>query len=300
MDLSIVIVSYNVKDYLLACLRSIYAQAAEVALEVIVVDNASSDGTVEAVRDAFPQVQLLANRENLGFARGNNLGLRASGGRYVLFLNPDTEVGEGALAGLVRLAEAHPEAAAFTCRLLNPDGSLQHSCFHFPNLRMAFYGFFPLVPMDSPANGRYPAEQYERLFQPEHVLGACLMFRRRVLEELGGWDERFFMYFEETDLCYRLWRAGHVILYTPEVSIVHYGGRSTAPLPEKMSVAFYRSQSYFYRKHYSPWAFLALKGIVLGGLLFWTARTCRGFLRRRIGGAQFLARLASYGRILLA
>lgn len=300
MDLSIIIVSYNVKGYLLACLRSIYAQAAKMSLEVIVVDNASTDGTVEAVRDAFPQVQLLANRENLGFARGNNLGFRASSGRYVLFLNPDTEVNEGALAGLVRLAEGHPEAAAFTCRVLNPDGSLQHSCFHFPNLRMAFYGFFPLVPMDSPANGRYPPEQYEHPFRPEHVLGACLMFRRAVLEELGGWDERFFMYFEETDLCYRLRRAGHVILYTPEVSIVHYGGRSTGALPEKMSVAFYRSQSYFYRKHYSPWAFLALKAIVFWGLLFWTARTCRGFIRRRISKAQCLARLDSYGHILLA
>jgi len=317
MDLSIIIVSYNVKDYLLACLRSIYSWPAAdkshssitvrgnetrpaASFEIILVDNASTDGTVEAVRSSFPQVRVLANQENVGFARSNNQGLRASSERYVLFLNPDTEVGQGTLTGLLRLAQTHPEASAFTCRVLNPDGSLQHSCFHFPSLKMAFYGFFPLVPMDSVANGRYLAEQFERFFQPEHVLGACLMFRREALVELGGWDERFFMYFEETDLCYRLKRAGHITLYTPEVSIIHYGGRSTAAVPEKMSVAFYRSQSYFYRKHYSPFAFLALKAIVFFGLLFWKARTCKGLIRRRITWAQFRARLESYVRILLA
>lgn len=300
MDLSIIIVSYNIKDYLLACLRSINSQPADMALEVILVDNLSSDGTVGAVQSAFPQVRILANQENVGFARGNNQGLRASSGKYVLFLNPDTEVGKGALAGLLRLAQEHPEASAFTCRVLNPDGSLQHSCFHFPSLKMAFYGFFPIVPMDSVANGRYPEGQFNRIFRPEHVLGACLMFRRDALVELGGWDERFFMYFEETDLCYRLKHAGQITLYTPEVSIIHYGGRSTAAVPEKMSVAFYRSQSYFYRKHYSVPKFLALKGIVSFGLLFWTSRTCKGLIRRRITWAQFRARLDSYVRILFA
>jgi hypothetical protein len=300
MDLSIIIVSYNVKDYLLGCLRSIYREPPVATFEVIVVDNVSADGTVEAVRGAFPQVKLLASQKNLGFARGNNLGLRESSGDLVLFLNPDTEVGPGALAGLVRLAEGHPEVAAFTCRLLNPDGTLQHSCFHFPSLAMAFYGFFPFVSMDSVANGRYPAEQFALPFQPEHILGACLMFRRQALVALGGWDERYFMYFEETDLCFRLRRAGMVALYTPEVSVIHYGGRSTVAAPEKMSVAFYRSQGCFYRQHYSSFVLVALKVIVCFGLLFWTARSAKGFLRRRITWGQFRARLASYAQILIA
>ncbi len=299
-DLTIIIVSYNVKEYLLTCLKAIYRQQSDVSLEVVVVDNVSGDGSVEAVQDRFPQVKLIANTTNVGFARGNNQGLGASSGRYVLFLNPDTEVGPGTLAGLVRFADAHAQAAVFTCRLTNSDGSLQHSCFRFPNLRMAFYGFFPLVPIDAVINGRYPGEYYNRIFEPEHILGACLTIRRTALDAIGGWDDRFFMYFEETDLCFRLRRAGYMSLYTPEYSTIHYGGRSTAAVQEKMSVAFYRSQAHFYRKNYGSLKFVALKTIVLGGVSFWAARSAKNFVQGRIAWSLFRTRLGGYWQILWA
>lgn len=300
MDLSIIIVSYNVRMYLLACLEAVYRQMVDISLEVIVVDNVSGDGSVEAVRAAFPQVKLFANAENIGFARGNNQGVRESSGRYVLFLNPDTEMGRGTLAGLAHFADVHPEASVFTCRLSNSDGSLQHSCFHFPSLRMAFYGFFPLVPTDSVANGRYPREYFDHVFGPEHILGACLMIRREALDAIGGWDDGFFMYFEETDLCYRLQRHGYMSLYSPDFSVVHHGGRSTGAEREKMSVAFYRSQAHFYRRNYGLLRFVALKGVVLFGLLFWTARSCKNYLQRRIDGRLLKTRLVGYWEILRA
>jgi N-acetylglucosaminyl-diphospho-decaprenol L-rhamnosyltransferase len=300
LDLSIVIVSYNVRDYLLACLDSIYRQGADLKMEVIVVDNVSADGSVEAVKTRFPQVRLIANVQNVGFARGNNQGWAASQGRYVLFLNPDTELGAGTLEGMLTLADAHPQEAIFTCRLLNSDGSWQQSCFRFPTLRMAFYGFFPLVPMDAVANGRYPAQCGQRDFSPEHILGACLLLRREAMQAVGGWDERFFMYFEETDLCYRLRRAGYRSLYTPAFTVTHHGGRSTAPVQEKMSVAFYRSQAYFYRKNYGLARLALLKAIVFAGVLFWAARSTRGTLRGRISAALYRTRLASYWRIFWA
>lgn len=300
MDLSIVIVSYNAVDYLLGTLASIAQHPPTCAYEVFVVDSASSEPVPARVREAYPWVKVIASPENIGFARSNNLALQQAGGRLVLFLNPDTLVHEGSLDGLVAFADAHPQAAAYTCRLINPDGSLQMSCFHFPSLHMAFYGFFPRVPMDSEANGRYPAAAFDTEFAVEHALGACLMLRRDALEAVGGWDGRYFMYFEETDLCYRLTQRGLSTLYTPAVSIVHYGGGTTASVKEKMSVAFYRSQSYFYRKNYPWWRFVALKIIVFFGLGYWAARTLKNYLQRRIDGELFRTRFSGYAKILVA
>ncbi len=300
MDLSIIIVSYNVQDYVRECLTSIFAQPPQLAFEVIVVDNVSRDRTVEIVQEEFPGVTLICNQENVGLAAATNQGVEVSTGRYVLYLNPDTRLDPGTLEGLVRFAGTRPDAAAFTCRVRNPDGSLQHSCFRFPGLGQAWYGFFPVVPMDSVQNGRYPEDYYERLFEPEHVLGAFLMVRRATLERIGAWDPGFFMYFEETDFCYRLRRAGLKALYVPQFSFVHYGGRSTAQVSEKMSVAFYRSQARFYLKHYGIPKYLALKAVVLVGLAFWLARSCLSFARGRIDWLLLRTRLGGYARILFA
>jgi GT2 family glycosyltransferase len=299
MDLSIILVSYNVKTYLLGCLDSIYRTTSGIAFEVVVIDNASTDGSVEAIQHSFPQVNLIRNPSNSGLAAAMAQGVSASTGRYVLYLNPDTEILDGTLAGMLRFADAAPDAAGFSCRLLNRDRSLQHSCFRFPNLRMAFYGFFPSVPMDSVANGRYPPECYDTVFEPEHVLGAFLMVRRSAIEEVGGWDARFFMYFEETDFCYRLTQSGHAIRYCPDFSVIHYGGRSTSQIQEEMSVEFYRSQARFYRKNYGLVKVVALKAIVMLGLAFWAARSSASFVRGRIGGALLRTRLVNYVRILL-
>src|SRR5690242_7620125 len=152
MDLSIILVSYNVKDYLLSCLKSIYEQTAGIDYEVIVIDNASRDDSVKAVRENFPQAALIENAHNPGLAGAMSQGVDASTGRYILYLNPDTEMIGNTLGGIVKFADSQPDAAGFACKILNPDRTLQHSCFRFPTLKMAYYGFFPNVPMDSVEN----------------------------------------------------------------------------------------------------------------------------------------------------
>lgn len=297
-ELSVVVVTYNSAETIDACLRSLQDGGARI--EVVVVDNASVDGTAELVAARHPWVRLLRNERNDGFARGCNRGWRLTRAPYVLLLNPDTEVHPGALRALLAFAETHPRAALVGPRILNPDGSLQHSCFRFPSLRMVVTGFFGLIPLDSPANGRYPLEAYAEAHQVEHLLGACLLARRAAVEQAGLLDESFYMYFEETDLCYRLRAAGWENWYTPAATVTHRGAHSTAREPERMSAEFYRSQARFYRKHYSIARYLGLKLLSILGVSYWTARTIRGLLRGRVSRATFWRRLWSYWVIVWA
>lgn len=297
-ELSVVIVTYNSAETIEACLESIAIGGAEA--EIVVVDNASADGTAALVAKRFPDVHLIANRSNLGFGRGVNLGWRETNAPFALLLNPDTVVRPGATRALLEFARAHPRAALVGPRILNADGSLQHSCFRFPSLRMVVTGFFGLVPLDDPRNGRYRVEEYERPHPVEHLLGACLLVRRAAADEVGLMDESFYMYFEETDLCYRTRAAGWENWYTPSTTVVHQGAHSTSREPERMSAAFYRSQARFYRKHYDPRRLLAFKALSVLGVGYWTARTARGVLRRRVSAETFRRRLASYWAIVWA
>lgn len=299
MDLSVIIVSYNVAGYLLDCLESILGQPSRLQYEVIVVDNASADGTVEKVRQAFPQVQLIANPDNPGLSRATNQALRQATGRYVLYLNPDTRVGPGALDRLVAFADAHPDASLFGCRLLNPDGSLQAPCYRFPTLRMTLFTFFPWVPIDSPANGRYPRECYDRVFEPEHILGAALTVRRQAVDALGGWSEDFFLYFEETDFCYRANKAGYKSLYCPDAWVIHHGDCSTSQTPDRMRLQFYRSESLFYARNYPLYRRIALRGIRWLGLSYWVVRDVSRLLRGQLGVRELARQAVLYARILV-
>ena len=297
-ELSVVVVTYNSSETIAACLESIGAGGAPA--EVVVVDNASTDGTAALVAERFPQVRLIANARNEGFARGANRGWRETSAPHVLLLNPDTELRPNASRALLECARARPRAALIGPRILNADGSLQHSCFRFPNLRMAVTGFFGLLPLDSPANGRYRPEAYEEPHPVEHLLGACLLVRRAAAEQVGPLDESFYMYFEETDWCYRMRAAGWENWYTPDAVVVHRGAHSTSREPERMSAEFYRSQARFYRKHYRPAAYIALKVLSLLGVGYWTARTMRGALRGRVSTSTLCRRLVSYWMIVWA
>jgi GT2 family glycosyltransferase len=268
--------------------------------EIVVVDNASDDGTAVLVRERFPNVTLLENPTNEGFGRAANRGWRETTAPYVVILNPDTELRPGAAWALLDFAAAHPRAGLVGPRVLNADGTLQHSCFRFPSLKMVLTGFFGLLPLDSPANGRYRPDEYERPHPVEHLLGACLLVRREAAEQVGLLDDGFYMYFEETDLCYRLRRAGWESWYTPDATVIHHGAHSTSREPERMSAAFYRSQARFYQKHYRLPAYLALKALSVLGVTYWTARTARGLLRRRVSAATARRRLASYWSIIWA
>ncbi len=253
--IAVCIVAWNVKEDLLACLRSLFPAAEGVPVEVIVADNASADGTVDAVREEFPQVELICNDSNLGFAAATNQAMAAASGQFLLLLNPDTVLPEGALGELLEAADAHPQAGIIAPKLLNPDGSLQHSCRRFPTpaaalFRHTFLGrLFP--------NNRWAAEYvmadwpHNEAREVDWVSGACMLIRRELYEEIGALDEGFFWGCEDVDYCLRGHRAGWKVVYTPRPAIVHRIGASSDKRPTRTVIDFHRSMQRLHRKHFA-------------------------------------------------
>jgi len=301
--LTAVVVSYNVRALLEACLvslRDAVAAAPDVPTRVVVVDNASTDGSAAMVRERFPEVELRALDRNLGYGGGCNVVLRGLDTPYVLLLNPDTEMRGDAPAALVRFLEAHPAAGVVGGRLVYPDGGFQHSAFAFPNLAMSFLDFFPLNHRltESRVNGRYPRGWYGQAFRVGHPLGACMCLRRAAVEAAGPFDEGFFMYAEELDLCWRIREAGWQVWYTPDATIVHHAGASTQQLRGEMLVQLHRSRYRFFAKHYGPLFGAMARGVVGLGVLRDLATAAAGRLRGRLSGAEWRERREVYGRVL--
>ncbi len=271
MDLAIVTVSYNTRELLAECLASAQMGIARSRLEagVWVVDNASQDGSPEMVRQQFPAVHLLEPGRNLGFAAGNNYALAHLDPppRHVLFLNPDTQVLADALAELVGFLDGAPAAGACGAALRYPDGSFQHAAFAFPGLAQILLDFFPLHGrlLESRLNGRYPRAWYERgePFPVGHPLGAALLVRGEALAQVEGFDEGYFMYAEEVDLCWRLQQRGWRIFCVPRAQIVHHVGQSTRQYRNPMFVALWRSRIRLFRRMrgegYLRWVRLAVR-----------------------------------------
>jgi len=309
MDLAIVIVSYNTRELLADSLDSVFAglKPSGLAGQVWVVDNGSADGSAEMVRQRFPAVRLLALRDNLGFAAGNNTALRemeaghSLAPRHVLFLNPDTLILEDALGALVRLLDSTPDLGAAGARLVNRDGGFQHSAFGFPGPAQIFFDFFPVHHrlLNSRLNGRYPRRLYEqgRPFAVDHPLGAALMVRATVLAEVGAFDERFFMYCEEIDLCRRIKEAGWLIYCVPEARIVHLVGQSTQQSRERMFVELWRSRFLMYGKHESRSFLRVARALVRFGLRAEERRARTDLSRGTIDAAQMERRLAAYREV---
>jgi N-acetylglucosaminyl-diphospho-decaprenol L-rhamnosyltransferase len=299
MDLSVVIVSYNTRELLRGCLGSVLADVDPgLEHEIIVVDNASADGSAAMVRNGFPQVRLLANAQNRGFAASNNQAIEQSSGQYVFLLNPDTLVRRGAVGRLMALLEERRDVGVVGPKLLFPDGGFQHSAFTFPTLAMIFLDFFPLHHrlLDSRINGRYPRRLCEGAepFPIDHPLGAALMVRRQVIDDVGLLDESFFMYCEEIDWCLRIKEAGWRILCDPRAEIVHHVGQSTGQFRDEMYVEIHRSRYRLYHKHYSAAFRRAARGLVTLGMCSQELRarwaTARGHLDRR----DFETRMRAY------
>jgi len=232
MKLSVVILCWNDLKVITDCLKSIYTTTKSTEFEVVVSDNGSTDGSIEFIRANFPQVRLIENGRNLRFAKGNNVGIQASRGEYVLILNPDTIMHEGALNRLVAFADKHPEAGAFGCRVMNADGKTYQGCiWPLPTPRSEWISALGLGALgylsDALGPGWYLTWKGETERAVGYPAGCCLLVRGELLKRLGGFDEKFFYYFEETDLCHRIWDAGFSVLYTPEASITHLGGQST-------------------------------------------------------------------------
>lgn len=253
MRLSIVIVSWNVREQLHDCIRSIMQNASKADCEVIVVDNASSDGTVESVRRDFPEVALVVNDQNRGFARANNQGIARSSGEYVLLLNPDTVVHEGALGLLIDFMDRHPAVGACGPKLLNEDGTTQPSVRHFPTLRSTFYFYtvFRFLGVFRRHYKTWRMKDFDHSSQMDvdQIMGAAMMLRRSALEQMGGMDEAFFMYYEEVDLCYRLRQANWRIVFMPEARITHLGGQSIRQIQGQKRIMTLRSLLTLLRKH---------------------------------------------------
>jgi GT2 family glycosyltransferase len=261
-SLSILIVNWNVQDYLKKCLDSIYQNPPRSSFEIIVVDNASQDQSVAMLRADYPEVKIIAHPANLGFAAGNNLALENASGQYVLLLNPDTLVFPQTIDLLVQALEANPRLAACGSRYLNPDQSLQASCYPLPTLQREFWRMFHLdriVPL-----GRYDMRAWDQDAprEVEVLQGASLLLRRAVLEQVGFLDPAYFMYTEEVDLCYRIQKAGWKLAYVPRSVIIHYGGQSTNQIAAAMFLHLYKSKIHFFRKHFGAGAVWIYKSIL--------------------------------------
>ncbi len=239
MKLSIVILCWNDRKVIADCLQSIFSNTHSTEFEVIVPDNGSTDGSVEFIRRSYPQVQVIENGRNLRFAKANNVGIRASQGEYVLILNPDTIVHDGTLDRLIEFADQHPECGAFGCRVLNADGSYQVSARPFASFKGEWIAALYMRWLGRVSqwftSDSYPAWYGTTERHVDWVSGCFILVRSAVLKAIGGFDEQFFYYYEDMDLCRRVRQAGYPILYVPNVTITHLGGQSTkgrfTPLP---------------------------------------------------------------------
>ena len=254
MDLSICTANLNTKDLLRQYLESLYENTSGLGLEVIIVDNGSTDGSVEMLQQAFPQVRLIQNPTNVGVSKAYNQTFRAARGRYVACLNTDIIVLPSALLTMYRFLEDHPAVGAVGCKLLNADGSLQHSCGHTPTLlglTMQSLGLSRLFPRN-----RFFARflmtywDHDKVRQVDQPAAACFMMRRQALEEVGLFDERFFVYFEDVDWCYRAKMAGWPIYFLPQAQVIHLGGRSSEQIFDVRIKTRYESQLRFFQKYH--------------------------------------------------
>ena len=266
--LSILVVSYNTRELTLACLGSVYAQTAGLDFEVILVDNASEDGSAAAIKGAFPQVTVIESAENLGFARANNLAGRSASGEYLLLLNSDTVVLDHAINRILEFAEQHLDAGIVGGRTFFEDGSLNASSCHG---RQTPWSLFCL------GTGLAAVFRGSRWFDPESlgawqrdtvaevdaVSGCFLLIRRELWDKLGGFDESFFMYGEDMDLCLRAWKSGTKCMITPDARIIHHGGRSERVRSEKM-LRLFQAKAQLIRKHWprrSAWFGIRMLGL---------------------------------------
>ena len=232
MMLTIGIVNYHTEDYIIRCLRSIYKYLPRYKFEVYIVDNGSNKEKIRKILEEFPEVKFIKNRENVGFARACNQIFYRSRSKYILYLNPDTEVTEGAIDALIQFMDKHPEAGVGGAKLLYFDGDLQLSCRRFPTIWNVFFGrksiFAKYLPYNRFTRSYMLSElDYSKVQEVDWVVGAAIIVRKKALEEIEGFDERFFLYVEDVDLCYRLRQNGWKIYYIPDSIIKHHLGVST-------------------------------------------------------------------------
>lgn len=268
VDLSIVIVSFNTKALLSSCIDSILKYTKNIKFEIVVVDNNSEDGSAETAKKLGARV--IKNKSNLGFAMANNQGLKISKGKYILFLNSDTLISSNVLSDMIVFLDQNPKAGIATCSLLFKNGNLQSTGGYFPTLPRVFMWmmFLDDIPwFDMMITSYHPHKNYFKSFHKQDwVTGAFLLTKRGILDRIGGWDESYFMYVEEVDLCFRIKKLGYEVWYSPIWNIIHYGGASSKT-NELSLISEYEGVKKFYKKHYPLWQFPILRIILKIGAL---------------------------------
>lgn len=256
IDVSIIIVNYNTKELTLQCIHSIFASKSQYTYEIILIDNASTDKTVDAVQSLFPQVFCIENSENVGFSKANNQGIRIAKGRYILLLNSDTIVQEDTLETMIQFMDKHEKVGASGCKVVLPDGSLDKACRRgFPTPSASFYYFSGLA-KKYPHSAKFNQYHLGHLDEDDDypvdcLVGAFMLVRRETIDQVGLLDEDFFMYGEDIDWCYRIKEAGWINYYYPKTKIIHYKGASSRKKPYKIIYEFHRAMYLFHRKHFS-------------------------------------------------
>ncbi|RME97163.1 MAG: glycosyltransferase family 2 protein [Chloroflexi bacterium] len=291
-----IIVNWNTRDLLAECIESLRRHTADLNLHIIVVDNASTDGSVEMLRRNYPDVQVIVNTKNVGFARANNQAMQQSAADYFLLWNSDAFATPGAVQSLLQLAQSQPRAGLIGAQLRNPDGTFQASYTPFPGLWQEFLilsGLGRLL-----FGNAYPSRGPETEKGPQvvdYVEGACMLVRREAFEQTGGMDEGYFMYAEEVDWCFALKRAGWQVWYQPQAQVTHLGGASSTGRRTHREADLYRSRVRFFSKHYGPrkarqlktliFVLTAVKNLVHGLLRFFS----RGRVGRPVVSLKHLA-----------
>ncbi len=318
-DLAVIIVSWNTRDLTLNALRTLCADLAAHGpdAEIWVVDCASADGTPGAIRQAFPQVKVIASADNLGFAAGNNLALERMGfnrtpgspagddlPRAVYFLNPDTETTPGATRALYDALLRLPSAGVVGAQLAYGDGTFQHGAFRFPGLVQLVIELFPVPARlyDSRLNGRYPRRRYAQgePFAVDHTLGATMMVRREVIAATGMFDEGYFMYCEEIDWSLRIRRAGWQIYAVPAARVAHLGGQSTSQIRAQSVINLWRSRLRLFDQHYAPPRRFLARWLVRLGMRWRLRQTERPYRAGVLSAADSTALVAAYLAVLEA
>lgn len=300
IEISVVIVAWNAKHYLELCLDSLAKATPRRSMEVLVVDNASSDGSSEMMEVKYPLVKLIKSKENLGFSKGNNVAIRQSQGRYIALVNPDVIVFPGCLDALADFLDQNPKVGNVGPRVLNPDMSMQSTCRRFPTLWNNFCSATGLATKFK--NSRFFAGEHMFYFPHDHTLAVdvivgCFSFiRREAFDTIGLLDEDLFMYGDDVDWCRRARNAGWDVVFYPGGQAIHDRGKTTAPYPVRFAVAQQRSVLHYWAKHHSFWGVLGIRGImlfhhllryslaVLGGVLRPNQRE-QGEVRKQVSGA---------------
>ena len=283
VTLSIVIVNFNAEKLLQKCISSVYAETKRVPFDIWVIDNNSKDTSVLMVRQNFPQVNLIENKENVGFARANNQAITKCSGNYILLLNPDTLILKNAIEKTIEFMDGNPEVGICGCKVLNEDGTLQLACRRsIPTPGVAFFrltGLSKLFP-NSKITAKYNLTHLDpdSPHQVDAVSGAFLMIRKEVVNGIGLLDERFFMYGEELDWCLRAKKAGWAIMYYPDANIVHYKGECSKFNHRKAAFEFYRSMYLFHKKHFAENYNPFINAVIYAGIFLKALASLRSFL----------------------